>query len=227
MPGALQWANPKSKYIACCKWFLLIQKRFRPRQDLNLHPHMRESNTRLLRRLAPYPLGHMVLYQWATRPSKKCNQSQIMEASLLQHSLQTDFEPFLTMWGHHSVGCVACCNRGDGIAGKQILDYMRSCGPMDKASDYESGDCRFESCQGQIFNFLIFPKLFRSMAAMWQKDNRYQENFVSWPRVFKNVAPPGGLEPPTFRLTAERASQLRHGGMWCYWVQTLSFQQRK
>lgn len=27
-----------------------------------------------------------------------------------------------------------------------------------------------------------------------------------------DVAPPGGLEPPTFRLTAERASQLRHGG---------------
>ena len=27
------------------------------------------------------------------------------------------------------------------------------------------------------------------------------------------VAPPGGLEPPTFRLTAERASQLRHGGL--------------
>ena len=28
----------------------------------------------------------------------------------------------------------------------------------------------------------------------------------------KKVAPPGGLEPPTFRLTAERASRLRHGG---------------
>ena len=27
----------------------------------------------------------------------------------------------------------------------------RSCGPMDKASDYESGDCRFESCQDQTF----------------------------------------------------------------------------
>ena len=27
------------------------------------------------------------------------------------------------------------------------------------------------------------------------------------------VPPPGGLEPPTFRLTAERASRLRHGGM--------------
>ena len=29
----------------------------------------------------------------------------------------------------------------------------------------------------------------------------------------KNFSPPGGLEPPTFRLTAERASQLRHGGI--------------
>ena len=28
----------------------------------------------------------------------------------------------------------------------------------------------------------------------------------------KKETPPGGLEPPTFRLTAERASQLRHGG---------------
>ena len=28
-----------------------------------------------------------------------------------------------------------------------------------------------------------------------------------------DVAPPGGLEPPTFRLTADRASQLRHGGI--------------
>ena len=29
----------------------------------------------------------------------------------------------------------------------------------------------------------------------------------------KKHSPPGGLEPPTFRLTAERASQLRHGGL--------------
>jgi hypothetical protein len=28
----------------------------------------------------------------------------------------------------------------------------------------------------------------------------------------KSDAAPGGLEPPTFRLTAERASRLRHGG---------------
>ena len=26
-------------------------------------------------------------------------------------------------------------------------------------------------------------------------------------------SPSGGLEPPTFRLTVERASQLRHGGL--------------
>ena len=30
----------------------------------------------------------------------------------------------------------------------------------------------------------------------------------------KNLPPPGGLEPPTFRLTAERASRLRHGGIY-------------
>ncbi|GBP78282.1 hypothetical protein EVAR_57128_1 [Eumeta japonica] len=34
---------------------------------------------------------------------------------------------------------------------------------------------------------------------------------IYWNYSKKN-APPGGLEPPTFRLTAERASRLRHGG---------------
>ena len=29
---------------------------------------------------------------------------------------------------------------------------MRPCGPMDKASDYESGDSRFESWQGRFFS---------------------------------------------------------------------------
>ena len=32
-------------------------------------------------------------------------------------------------------------------------------------------------------------------------------------KFLKKVPPPGGLEPPTFRLTAERASRLRHGGL--------------
>ena len=30
--------------------------------------------------------------------------------------------------------------------------------------------------------------------------------------TFKIFSPLGGLEPPTFRLTAERANQLRHRG---------------
>ena len=34
----------------------------------------------------------------------------------------------------------------------------------------------------------------------------------NWGERVKSIAPPGGLEPPTFRLTAERASRLRHGG---------------
>ena len=57
------------------------------------------------------------------------------------------------------------------------------------------------------------------------RDNRYTNETwleVPLPKVDQSwkialdpkEAPPGGLEPPTFRLTAERASQLRHGG-WC------------
>ena len=65
---------------------------------------------------------------------------------------------------------------------------------MDKASDYESGDCRFESCQSQKVFFCEYTL------------------FVYVVNLSKQIAPPGGLEPPTFRLTAERASQLRHGG---------------
>ena len=73
----------------------------------------------------------------------------------------------------------------------------RPCGPTDKASDYESGDCRFESCQGQS-NFVLRNCPSRQC-----------------PKEKTCSAPPGGLEPPTFRLTAERASQLRHGGSAC------------
>ena len=37
----------------------------------------------------------------------------------------------------------------------------------------------------------------------------------------KSFTLPGGLEPPTFRLTAERANQLRHGS--CTVVQATFF----
>ena len=40
-------------------------------------------------------------------------------------------------------------------------------------------------------------------------------------------APPGGLEPPTFRLTAERASRLRHGGMVMEGREACSLKERK
>ena len=46
-------------------------------------------------------------------------------------------------------------------------------------------------------------------------------NILFW---MKNYAPPGGLEPPTFRLTAERASRLRHGGKLLYPGQNISAQ---
>ena len=42
--------------------------------------------------------------------------------------------------------------------------------------------------------------------------------------VIKEDAPPGGLEPPTFRLTAERASRLRHGGLVLAAVQSSDLQ---
>ncbi len=56
----------------------------------------------------------------------------------------------------------------------------------------------------------------------------YEQSYERKGRLFlcldhwlgQKIAPPGGLEPPTFRLTAERASQLRHGG--CTKLQTES-----
>ena len=38
-------------------------------------------------------------------------------------------------------------------------------------------------------------------------------------KVGQKGSPSGGLEPPTFRLTVERASQLRHEGIVMSWVE--------
>ena len=78
----------------------------------------------------------------------------------------------------------------------------RSRGATDNASDYGSEDCRFESCRDR--NFFFWPY--------------FQIN------LDKMFAPPGGLEPPTFRLTAERASQLRHGGMLIFFLRIFGFE---
>ena len=67
-----------------------------------------------------------------------------------------------------------------------------TCGATDNALDYESRDCRFESCQ--------------------VRQNLFPHFLCKKRPSLQNGSPPGGLEPPTFRLTAERASRLRHGG---------------
>ena len=75
-------------------------------------------------------------------------------------------------------------------------DLQRPCGPMDKASDYESGDCRFESCQGQIF-FKIFS-IWLSESFIWFK-RKATESFLleSFPNfsyvTSQEVAWPSGL----------------------------------
>ena len=40
----------------------------------------------------------------------------------------------------------------------------------------------------------------------------------------KNYSPSGGLEPPTFRLTVERASQFRHEGLMRKMLKCIIFQ---
>ena len=77
---------------------------------------------------------------------------------------------------------------------KSSTRVIWSRGATDNASDYGSEDCRFESCRDR-HNFCYI-------------------SFTSQSAENKRRAPPGGLEPPTFRLTAERASRLRHGGIW-------------
>ena len=84
-----------------------------------------------------------------------------------------------------------CSETKDIFKQKIFFLVTWSRGATDNASDYGSEDCRFESCRDRPFFFQASYDLI---------DQKY-------------LSPPGGLEPPTFRLTAERASQLRHGGM--------------
>jgi hypothetical protein len=45
-----------------------------------------------------------------------------------------------------------CCSAANMDTEQTALSdaQPRPCGPMDKASDFGSEDCRFESCQGRI-----------------------------------------------------------------------------
>ena len=76
---------------------------------------------------------------------------------------------------------------------------QRSCGPMDKASDYESGDCRFESCQDhKTFKLLILS----ADVVMTQEISRPRQFFLFSLFIFlycpsRNQAG----NPPWFRST--------------------------
>ena len=60
---------------------------------------------------------------------------------------------------------------------------MRSCGPMDKASDYESGDCRFESCQDQNC-FVLLGKQYKYFIGIIDIDNDIQRcHYTGYQRV--------------------------------------------
>ena len=64
-----------------------------------------------------------------------------------------------------------------------------------------------------IVAFFFFLALTIFLFLTWKLGKKNHEKFATL-RWEKNNSPPGGLEPPTFRLTAERASRLRHGGMY-------------
>ena len=62
---------------------------------------------------------------------------------------------------------------------------IRPCGLMDKASDFESEDCRFESCHGRIYYFLLVTDYKKSRICVF-KNNPY--NTQSFVRYLSNEA---------------------------------------
>ena len=59
---------------------------------------------------------------------------------------------------------------------------MRPCGLMDKAPDFGTGDCRFESCRGQSFcgkNAYVLKSLFPIILGTWS-DSLRQKQIPLW-----------------------------------------------
>ena len=85
----------------------------------------------------------------------------------------------------------------------------------------------FKPCFRYVLCAVIWGYLFGIMI------NLYCFNYF-WIKIFENAkwrfvlkwSLPGGLEPPTFRLTVERANQLRHGSL-CQGKNTISFESKK
>ena len=62
------------------------------------------------------------------------------------------------------------------------LNHIRPCGLMDKAPDFGSGDCRFESCRGQSFcgkNAYVLKSLFPIILGTWS-DSLRQKQIPLW-----------------------------------------------
>ena len=77
----------------------------------------------------------------------------------------------------------AILNSGAGSGSRVVLNSTNwPCGPTDKASDYESGDCRFESCQGQLFKNIFPSQLYFEIVCMTK---------IMRPRVGSNHQPFG------------------------------------
>ena len=52
---------------------------------------------------------------------------------------------------------------------------------------------------------------FESFLVTRKKQNKTKQKQQLYLKNEQKTTSPGGLEPPTFRLTAERANRLRHG----------------
>ena len=70
-----------------------------------------------------------------------------------------------------------------GILGliSPYLQILRPCGPMDKAPDFGSGDCRFESCHGRLIFVSIRITLLAPITLFATKRHcRWASLFVFW-----------------------------------------------
>ena len=64
----------------------------------------------------------------------------------------------------------------------------------------------------ELLHFILVNVLLHSVDTIIIYDNYIVFLFQSKYKKTIFPTPPGGLEPPTFRLTAERANRLRHEG---------------
>ena len=87
------------------------------------------------------------------------------------------------------------------------------CGPTNKASDYESGDCRFESCKGQYFSLLSVFKIFRSrVGSLWISFYFYKKKY------FKKVSMRMWFEPTRAESFGVEAQGLNHSATSSHWI---------